>query len=278
MSQAYEVLSNAELRRSYDATGRVPDDKAYNAAQKQKPDGEDEYGYEGGSSSSGYQQRYSQRGYRFYSNYDEFAVKLAIGRARRVRSLSALKALLQDPNGRPVKVGLVGFYAAGDADSLKRLRFPYPFAGWSDPHQGAGFWWEDAIQTCLVSVGTTNLESELLKHFGITGATKLPVVAWVKKDAALSYDDVSMAGFVHETFVSWVYERLARERQDRQRRLPRREDLVDLGRQRQGDGGGEGARRHVRALDLPEPQVGGVARRGGGARARRRFAAGNHHD
>ena len=161
-----------------------------------------------------------------------------------------------------MKVGLVGFYAAGDADSLKRLRFPYPFR-LERPAPGRGFWWEDAIQTCLVSVGTTNLESELLKHFGITGATKLPVVAWVKKDAALSYDDVSMAGFVHETFVSWVYERLHASVKIVN------DDFRDakiwwISGGSAKEMGGRSARRHLRALDLFEPQVGGVARHCGG--------------
>ena len=49
--------------------------------------------------------------------------------------------MLAQPNGTALRYGLVGFYRAGDEAALKdRLKFPYPFAGWSLGREGSGFW------------------------------------------------------------------------------------------------------------------------------------------
>ena len=70
-----------------------------------------------------------------------FEVRLAQGRARRARSLAQLRKHLHAPNGTALRYGLVGFYRAGDEAALKdRLKFPYPFAGWSLGREGSGFW------------------------------------------------------------------------------------------------------------------------------------------
>ena len=44
----------------------------------------------------------------------------------------------------------------------------------------------------------------LLDHFGLTSSSRLPAVAWVNKDADLSFE-LTDALHTHEQFVSWVY-------------------------------------------------------------------------
>lgn len=210
-AEAYEVLSEASLKKSYDASGVVPDDKAKTEARASPPSTADEDEQYGFDSDNGRQQQ--QRGGSFHSwnfRYDAFEISLAQQRARRVRTLDKLRSLLQPASG--ARFGLVGFYRAGDEASLKRLlRFPYPFAGWSLAAAGDGFWWEDALQTALVSVGNlaSNDGKQLLDHFGIScdDPGSLPAVAWVRKDEALSFDIIRTLRS-HEDFVGWVYKYL----------------------------------------------------------------------
>ena len=227
VAEAYEVLSDAALKRQYDSTGHVPDDKAKAAASNRKSTTEDpdeQYGFE----SAGQQQQQQHQQWQRYGfgwgRFDAFEVGLAQQRARRVRSLGQLRRLLQ-PHGtganalqRP-RYGLVGFYRRGDEASLKEgLRFPYPFAGWSLGAQGDGFWWEDALQTALVSVGdlASNEGRALLEHFGVAGddggggggggvRLALPAVAWVRTDEAMSFEMAPPHVRDAESFVGWVY-------------------------------------------------------------------------
>ena len=120
---------------------------------------------------------------------------------------STASADCSSPKASGARYGLVGFYRRGEEASLKQgLRFPYPFAGWSLASQGDGFWWRDALQTALVSVGelASNDGKLLLDHFGLTSSSRLPAVAWVNKDADLSFE-LTDALHTHEQFVSWVY-------------------------------------------------------------------------
>jgi len=214
-AEAYEVLSDIALRKRYDATGAVPDDKAKaEAATKSRGTGDDdEFGFddEGG----GRPNQQSRGGFGF-QRFDQFEVNLAQSRARRVRTLESLRRLLQ-PTVSPRRFGLVGFYDAKDASLLKQgLRFPYPFAGWSLANTGDGFWWEDALQTILVSVGASSFGNagdgsgvgSLLSHFGITSATPLPAVSWVRRDDAMSFVMVrngEAALRTPDAFVGFVY-------------------------------------------------------------------------
>lgn len=217
-AEAYEVLSDVALKRQYDLTGAIPDDKAKTEAATRSSgnveDPDEQFGFESGG--RGGQQRQQYRGFGFgWGRYDAFEVGLAQQRARRVRTLEQMRRILQ-PHGvapaaglqRP-RFGLVGFYRRGEEASLKEhLRFPYPFAGWSLGAQGDGFWWEDAVQTLLVSVGelASNEGAALLEHFGVGkgGDVRLPAVAWVRTDAALSFE---MAPPLRDAdaFVAWVY-------------------------------------------------------------------------
>jgi curved DNA-binding protein CbpA len=216
VAEAYEVLSDAGLKRQYDSTGHVPDDKAKADASNRKSTTEDpdeQYGFEG---STGQQQQHRQwQRYGFgWGRFDAFEVGLAQQRARRVRTLEQLRRLLQ-PHGvaadalRRPRNGLVGFYRRGDEASLKEgLRFPYPFAGWSLGAQGDGFWWEDALQTVLISVGdlASNEGRALLEHFGVAGGhVQLPAVAWVRTDEAMSFEMAPPHVNDAEAFVGWVY-------------------------------------------------------------------------
>ena len=48
------------------------------------------------------------------------------------------------------------------------------------------------MQTFLVPIGaSSNEQSDLLRHFGLSAASALPVIAWVRKDAALSFEMAS---------------------------------------------------------------------------------------
>ena len=119
-----------------------------------------------------------------------------------------LRRLLQ-PEAKPRRFGLIGFYKPKEAGMLKEvLRFPYPFAGWSLGKTGDGFWWEDAVQTCLVSVGELAASdgSGLLAHFGLDATTSLPAVAWVRRDDELSF--VVGRPPHPDAFVSFVYQHL----------------------------------------------------------------------
>ena len=141
LAEAYEVLTDKKLRVEYDRTGRVPDDRAKAAANQQSTGEEEEFGYGGGRPAPSAPQ--GQWGGRRYESYDAFEVRLAQGRARRARSLAQLRKHLHAPNGTALRYGLVGFYRAGDEAALKdRLKFPYPFAGWSLGREGSGFWCE----------------------------------------------------------------------------------------------------------------------------------------
>ena len=138
--------------------------------------------------------------------YDAFEIGLAQQRAKRVRTLAALRKLLHPP-AQPARYGLVGFYRRGDERSLKQmLRFPYPFAGWSLATTGDGFWWEDALQTVLVSVGDSlsNEGKALLDHFGVDASAGLPAVAWVHNTSDLTFE-LTRTLHSHEAFVGWVY-------------------------------------------------------------------------
>ena len=139
LAEAYEVLTDKKLRVEYDRTGQIPDDRTKSAANQQTSGEEEDFGFETRPAPSSPQHRY-------YETYDAFEVRLAQGRARRVRSLAQLQRQLLAPNGTAVRYGLVGFYRSGEEAALKeRLKFPYPFAGWSLGREGSGFWW--ALQT-----------------------------------------------------------------------------------------------------------------------------------
>ena len=192
LAEAYEVLTDKKLRVEYDRTGQIPDDRAKSAANQQSTGEEEEFGYGGARPAPSAPQQWGRR----YESYDAFEVRLAQGRARRARSLAQLRKHLHAPNGTALRYGLVGFYRAGDEAALKeRLKFPYPFAGWSLGREGSGFWcelqiaitltlalaltlterhtllarWEDEIQTFLVPIGaSSNEQSDLLRHFGLS--------------------------------------------------------------------------------------------------------------
>ena len=208
LAEAYEVLMDKQLRANYDRTGAIPDDRAKASANQQSSGEEDDFGFE--SAKARQQQQQQQRGFgRFYESYDTFEVRLAQGRARRARSMETIRKHLLAPNGTAVRHGLIGFYRVGEEALLKdRLKFPYPFAGWSLGREGSGFWWEDELQTFLVPLGaSTNEASELSRHFGLTHTSELPAVAWVRKEAALGFE-------LHRpqsapSLVEWVYMRLA---------------------------------------------------------------------
>ena len=211
-AEAYEVLSDTNLKAQYDASGRVPDDKAKTEASSksryQKPAAGEEYGYDSDSGPSAQQQKRRTHEWR----YDAFEIGLAQQRARRVRTLEQLRKLLQ-PEGSTPRFGLVGFYRRGQEGALKQhLRFPYPFAGWSLATQGDGFWWEDALQTVLISVGdlASNEGAALLAHFGVDTAqsnVRLPAVAWVHTDPKMSFE-MALSLPTHQSFVAWVYDHI----------------------------------------------------------------------
>ena len=226
-AEAYEVLSDPALRAAYDRTGVIPDDKAKTEATTRRTTEEDsEFGFEGSQQQQQQLQQQQQQQWRPHGwrqsrwggRFDDFEVGLAQKRARRVRTLEQLRRLLQPPAGPP-RFGLVGFYRRGEEATLKQgLRFPYPFAGWSLASQGDGFWWEDAVQTALVSVGdlASNEGAALLDHFGLRGSdgapARLPAVAWVFRDAELSYRLASAEEVpTHMAFVQWVYRFLSAE-------------------------------------------------------------------
>ena len=215
-AEAYEVLSDAQLRAAYDRTGTIPSDKDKSAAASRGgPAEEEDYGFEAQQQQQQQRQQHGWRG-RHWGGFNAFEVGLAQGRARRVRSLETLRSLLREggPGGRP-RLGLVGFYRRGEEGTLKHaLRFPYPFAGWSLAAEGDGFWWEDELQTALVSVGELGADggksSPLLAAFGLTADSQLPAVAWVRREptegGGLDFELGRPRDF--EGFVSWVYERL----------------------------------------------------------------------
>ena len=212
LAEAYEVLMDKQLRANYDRTGVVPDDRAKASANQQSSGEEDDFGFESSKARQQQQQQQQQQrsGFgRFYESYDAFEVRLAQGRARRARSMETIRKHLLSPNGTAVRHGLIGFYRVGEEALLKdRLKFPYPFAGWSLGREGSGFWWEDELQTFLVPLGaSTNEASELSRHFGLTHTSELPAVAWVRKEAALGFA-------LHRpqsasALVDWVYRHLA---------------------------------------------------------------------
>lgn len=205
LAEAYEVLMDKGMRADYDRSGRIPDDKAKNAANQQSTGEEDDFGFEQKPSPP---PRGGHWG-RGFESYDAFEVRLAQGRARRARSMEQLRRHLFAPNGTAIRYGLVGFYRAGEEGTLKeRLKFPYPFAGWSLGREGSGFWWEDELQTFLVPLGqSTNELSELSKHFGLSHSSQLPAVAWVRKEAAMGFELARPAS--SRDLVDWVYQRLS---------------------------------------------------------------------
>ena len=217
IAEAYEVLSDAGLRAKYDATGAIPDDKSKaEAATKSKGGGagdEEQFGYEDGEGEPRGGDAFGRSGWRFGHRhpFQQFEVGLAQGRARRLRSLESLRRVLQ-PVAKPRRFGLIGFYRKGEEASLKqRLRFPYPFAGWSLGAQGSGFWWEDALQSGLVSVGHLAGNAEggggLLAHFGLDASSTLPAIAWVQRDDAMSFELFRPRD--DEEFIAWVYGKLS---------------------------------------------------------------------
>jgi len=54
-------------------------------------------------------------------------------------------------NTPPIQVGFVR--RGEDAHLRSTLRFPYPFAGWSNSREGNGFWWEDVLQSFIGNIG-----------------------------------------------------------------------------------------------------------------------------
>ena len=149
LAEAYEVLTDKKLRVEYDRTGQIPDDRAKSAANQQSTGEEEEFGYGGARPAPSAPQQWGRR----YESYDAFEVRLAQGRARRARSLAQLRKHLHAPNGTALRYGLVGFYRAGDEAALKeRLKFPYPFAGWSLGREGSGFWCELQIAIATLTL------------------------------------------------------------------------------------------------------------------------------
>ena len=207
LADAYEILSDKELRAEYDRTGAVPDGKkrAEAADRSRKDENAEEFGFEGGQGNH-------HRSFG-WERFSAFEIKMAQQRARRVRSLEGMRKLLQDAHGEPQRCGLVGFYRRGDEAALKdALRFPYPFAGWSMPTEGRGFWWEHTLQTFLVALSPSTEASEISAHFGLSHSSELPALAWVNKDKALSFEiarprPVPFAT-PNEPFVTWIYGKL----------------------------------------------------------------------
>ena len=119
-AEAYEVLSEPSLRKRYDATGVVPDDKAKTEARASpsspSSDPDEQFGFEEDTRQQQQRGRH-QYGFGYGWRYDQFEINLAQQRAKRVRTLDGLRRLLQPASG--ARYGLVGFYRRGEEASCR---------------------------------------------------------------------------------------------------------------------------------------------------------------
>ncbi len=223
LAEAYEVLSDRAMRAEYDRTGAIPKAKPGSEASTEE---QRDYGYDGGSQQQQqqqqqqqWQQRWGRRsyfrggggGFGFSrTSFDEFSVRLAQQRMRKLRTLAQLRRALAPSGETARRFGLVAFYR-GDSEMAhlrSDLRFPYPFAGWSHAQHGSGFWWEDALVTFAVRVSSSHPDTiELLRHFGLAEDSPMPTIAWVHRDEALTH--LLERPRDHGAFLDWVYARVA---------------------------------------------------------------------
>lgn len=124
-------------------------------------------------------------------------------RVIKVNSLSHLRTLVEDAHGRLEHGILLALHGAPGSDCMEKLvtqlRFPFPFAGWSDGAlRGRGMWWEDVMQCYAARYDEATDLKELF------GAQSCPSIIFAKKGSSLhDYETVPPDIIERGRFTEW---------------------------------------------------------------------------
>lgn len=177
VAHAFEVLSDVNSRRRYDATG---DDSG----------GGGNGGRRGGRRSdprAHFQHGFQRRPYRLK---DKPEVKQAQDRVLHVVSLEQLQTIMLDDEGRLERNLLMVFFTPRLEELVTdEIVYPYPFAGMSPQ----SIWWEDLLQTVSIRYHRSN---DLSRFFGIDGGDDMesPVFVFGKRGAKLPDEGLRWLG------------------------------------------------------------------------------------
>lgn len=183
---AFEILSDPQARRRYDATGKVNHPNNNNSNHQWQPF-----------------QWHFQRRQRRPSLKDHPKVKEAKLRVMHVVSLAQLETVMLDTDGRLERHLLMCFITPQTESIMEdSILYPYPFAGMSEQ----GIWWEDVLQTVVVRHHTPN--HELVKHFNIPTDTAKPVFVFIRNGSDLQQERAVYSTHNRVDFETWVWKQL----------------------------------------------------------------------
>ena len=194
---AFEILSDSDRRRHYDATGQTTDEK-------------DRSGHHGFYFYRGSPSRKPSYGGRTPLK-DQFKVQEAQSRVLQVVSLEQLKnIILADGDTQTVERHLLMVFVAVET-GMERvvdddIVFPYPFAAYSEE----GVWWEDMLQTVKVRYDRS-YPNTLTRYFKIAESDKstknqnhTPTFIFVKRGEPLD-NFQTLKTRRRDQFTSWVW-------------------------------------------------------------------------
>ena len=180
VAHAFEVLSDVNSRRRYDATGDATGDASGSGGGRQW------------NARAHFQQGFQRRPYRMK---DKLEVKQAQDRVLHVVSLEQLQTIMLDDGGRLERNLLMVFFTPRLEEMVTdEILYPYPFAGMSPQ----SIWWEDLLQTVSIRYHRSN---DLSRFFGIEGGDdmELPVFVFGKRFAKLPEEGLRWHGDTIET-------------------------------------------------------------------------------
>jgi hypothetical protein len=191
---AFEVLSDAKSRRSYDQSSTKQQNQ------------------QGFRWSPFFQQRQqAQQQYWQYTRFsmkDRFDVKEAQSRVMHIVSLEQLKTVMLDDDERLERNLLLCFVTPKEIETIAddRIFFPYPFAAMSTQ----GIWWEDLLQTAKIRYNNRN---SLSKFFDIPQGKEMrqngsPIFVFGRRGEHLSTDLPRLQTSDRATFEKWVWKML----------------------------------------------------------------------